>query len=398
MPTLAELQRQLGLNPTGPSDLCWSGLEEAATLLPACPGEQVRLAALSLLARQVVSVPGSASVFVALREAVAHPQPERELTRLLARLTGGFAAIHASWGDLVASSGEPRPGQVYKLSSGTRQVGTLTVAAAAEWGPLLPVAAEYALLARLQSAAAGAARRRVGERALDALLAGQDDVPGLGEGPFALALARFSRGVTGTAAARATREQALDVLASAGEGYFMERGVTAYSTVRAGRAVWLWPTRDLEREGHALHAALLASTAQDVRLGVSARHTGPAVRAAFEEASQALAGTREARGCTLFQALDPLHALVTGGALNTLQAQVGARLASLNDAGRTEATLRAYLAHRGSLAELAAALHVHVNTLRYRLRRAEDVLGGRLSDPQLLARLYLALEAQDLTA
>ncbi|MFC4638287.1 PucR family transcriptional regulator [Deinococcus hohokamensis] len=398
MPTLAELEQQLGLSPSGPPERGWASLDEAAALLPACPSEQVRLAALTVLARHLVGVPGSASVLTALREAVSHPQPERELTRLLSRLTGGFAAIHASWGDLVASSGEPRAGQVYKLTYGTRQVGTLTVAAGPEWAPLLPVAAEYALLARLQSAAAGAARRRVGERALDALLSGQDDVggPGLGPGPFALALARFSRSVAGTPAAHAAREQALDVLASAGEGYFMERGVTAFSTVRAGRAVWLWPTRNLGREGRALHAALLASTAQDVRLGVSGRHSGAEVRSAYEEAAQALAGTREARGCTMFQELDPLHALVTGGALDTLQAQVRARLATLDDAERTEATLRAYLGHRGPLAELAAGLNVHVNTLRYRLRRAEEVLGGRLSDPQLLARLYLALEAQEL--
>ncbi|MFC6619250.1 helix-turn-helix domain-containing protein [Deinococcus radiophilus] len=33
---------------------------------------------------------------------------------------------------------------------------------------------------------------------------------------------------------------------------------------------------------------------------------------------------------------------------------------------------------------------MHVNTLRYRLRRAEQALDGSLSDPALLARLYLA--------
>ena len=42
--------------------------------------------------------------------------------------------------------------------------------------------------------------------------------------------------------------------------------------------------------------------------------------------------------------------------------------------------------------ELAAQLHIHVNTLRYRLRRAEDALGAPLTDPRLLARLYLAFE------
>ncbi|MFD1733417.1 hypothetical protein ACFSC4_25180 [Deinococcus malanensis] len=124
----------------------------------------------------------------------------------------------------MASSGEPRPGQAWKLIHKTRHVGTLTMAVSAPWVPLMPVAAEYALLARLQSAAAGAARRRVGERSLDALLSGLDDAPGLGSGPFALAVARFSHEAAATRTARAAQEHVLDVLASAGEGYFMERG------------------------------------------------------------------------------------------------------------------------------------------------------------------------------
>ncbi|CAM2775029.1 hypothetical protein DERA104750_02150 [Deinococcus radiodurans] len=95
----------------------------------------------------------------------------------------------------------------------------------------------------------------------------------------------------------------------------------------------------------------------------------------------------------VFGELDPLYALLTGGALDTLRSQTLARLAALGDDGRTEATLRAYLAHRGTLNELAARQHVHVNTLRYRLRRAEEVLGGSLTDPALLARLYLAFGA-----
>ncbi|ACO47664.1 PucR family transcriptional regulator [Deinococcus deserti] len=394
MPQLSDLCVALDLPVPDHGSCAWTTPEDACALLPDQPAEVVRTAVLAFRAQQMAAVPGSASVFAALREAVAHPQPERELTRLLARLTGGFVAIHASWGDLVASSGDPRPGQVWKLIHKTRHVGTLTMAVAARWAPLMPVAAEYALLARLQSAAAGAARRRVGERSLDALLSGQDDAPGLGSGPFALAVARFSHETAATKTARAAQEHALDVLASAGEGYFMERGVTAYSTVRGQRAVWLWPTRDLPREGVALHAALLASTEQDVRLGVSARHHAGNVRGAFDEASQALTGTREARGCTLFQELDPLHTLLTSGALSTLQAQVRSRLATLDDSGRTEVTLRAYLNHTGPLTGLAAQLHIHVNTLRYRLRRAEEVLGGPLDDPHLLARLYLAFEAR----
>lgn len=404
MPTAAELRRALGLPAGRGAAREWHTVEEAERLLPQVAPDKRRMAALALLAREWTQRPGDTALLGALREAATHPQPERELTRLLSRLTGAYVAIHASWGDLIAASGEARPGRTWTLRHGTRQVGTLTAAGDPVWTPLWPLAAEYALLARLQSAAAGAARRRVGERALDSLLAGQSSgpgtrVPGMGEKPFALAVARPSHAAGVGARAALAREQELDVLASAGEGYFTERRVSVHSTVRGGLAVWVWPTTDLPAEGAALHAALLASTARDVRLGASAarplgagRPAAEAVRAAFAEAAQALSGVRKARGYALFSELDPLTALQGSGALDILRGQVHAQLAALDDAGRTEATLRAFLAHPGSLGELAAQLHIHVNTLRYRLRRAEDALGAPLSDPRLLARLYLAFE------
>lgn len=358
-----------------------------------------------------LALPGVAGLLAALRGAVAGAQPERELVTLLARLTGGRAEIRASWGDVVASAGQAAgPALTRRLeygdASGERHVGSLTLAVPEAWAPVLPVAAEYALLARLQAAAAGAARRRVGERTLDALLSGSrlggrmliQGGPGGGPGetePVAVAVAALARVPAAGAAARSAHAHALDVLAAVGEGYFLERGLHAHSTVRAGRAVWLWQTADLEREARDLHAALTASTAQDVRLGVSGAHPGPGhARTAEQEARHALAATRQQRALTTYHAMDPLYALLAGGGLLALRDQVRARLAALEDGGRTEATLRAYLAFSGPLPELAARLNIHVNTLRYRLRRAEEALGGPLRDPSLLARLYLAFGAE----
>jgi DNA-binding PucR family transcriptional regulator len=39
----------------------------------------------------------------------------------------------------------------------------------------------------------------------------------------------------------------------------------------------------------------------------------------------------------------------------------------------------------------AAALHLHANSLRYRLGRIEDQLGRSLRDPGTIANLYLAV-------
>ncbi len=55
------------------------------------------------------------------------------------------------------------------------------------------------------------------------------------------------------------------------------------------------------------------------------------------------------------------------------------------------ATLRAVF-RGGDLAEAAATLGIHRNTLAYRLRRIEALTGWRLSDPELRVPLLLALE------
>lgn len=57
--------------------------------------------------------------------------------------------------------------------------------------------------------------------------------------------------------------------------------------------------------------------------------------------------------------------------------------------------VEAYLRHRGHWERAARALHAHRNTLRYRIRRAEEVLGVDLDDPDVAASTWLALRARD---
>jgi hypothetical protein len=56
-------------------------------------------------------------------------------------------------------------------------------------------------------------------------------------------------------------------------------------------------------------------------------------------------------------------------------------------------TLRAWFAERGATSLAAAKLHVHRNTVRYRLRRLEELTGRSLAEPTGIAELHLALEA-----
>jgi DNA-binding PucR family transcriptional regulator len=55
------------------------------------------------------------------------------------------------------------------------------------------------------------------------------------------------------------------------------------------------------------------------------------------------------------------------------------------------ATLRSYMANRCNVSVTAKVLHVHPNTVAYRLRRVEELLEIDLSDPQAVLHLQLAL-------
>jgi PucR family transcriptional regulator, purine catabolism regulatory protein len=65
--------------------------------------------------------------------------------------------------------------------------------------------------------------------------------------------------------------------------------------------------------------------------------------------------------------------------------------------GDLVASLTAWLSHHGQWDTAAADLGVHRHTLRYRMRRVEELLGRSLDDPDLRAELWVALRvrAQD---
>jgi purine catabolism regulator len=56
--------------------------------------------------------------------------------------------------------------------------------------------------------------------------------------------------------------------------------------------------------------------------------------------------------------------------------------------------LSAYFAHDLDIATTAASLHMHRNSLRYRLARAEQLLGRSLKQPATIAAVYIALVAE----
>jgi DNA-binding PucR family transcriptional regulator len=56
-----------------------------------------------------------------------------------------------------------------------------------------------------------------------------------------------------------------------------------------------------------------------------------------------------------------------------------------------EETALAYVQHGGNAAAMARALHLHAQTIRYRLGRLRDLFGDALEDPDARFELELAL-------
>jgi len=58
-------------------------------------------------------------------------------------------------------------------------------------------------------------------------------------------------------------------------------------------------------------------------------------------------------------------------------------------------TLRSWLVHMGNQRAVAAELHIHPQTVRYRLGRLHELFGAELDEPGLRRRLFLALAWED---
>ncbi|EFL22873.1 helix-turn-helix, Fis-type [Streptomyces himastatinicus ATCC 53653] len=133
-------------------------------------------------------------------------------------------------------------------------------------------------------------------------------------------------------------------------------------------------------------------------VGLSAPAGPIAAAAAYRQAEQALSVARR-RGRVLVE-----HEHVAAGSLLPLLADDAVRafadgmLRALHDhdaTGRGDlvASLRAWLSRHGQWDAAAADLGVHRHTLRYRMRRVEEILGRSLDDPDVRMELWLALKA-----
>ncbi|TDE96084.1 PucR family transcriptional regulator [Occultella glacieicola] len=170
-----------------------------------------------------------------------------------------------------------------------------------------------------------------------------------------------------------------------------------------GVAPALVPAADVDAVERVRAAAARLSPGLGARrfcVGVSARTTDAAVAGALDEARHALALARlrpnpvEVVTAAEVTSHIGLLAAVPDEVRRAFSARVLGALAAHRDAHRDpslEETLVAFLEHDGSWTRTAGALHLHVNTVRYRIARVEELTGRDLSRFADRVDVFLAL-------
>ncbi|MET9734013.1 PucR family transcriptional regulator [Streptomyces sp. NPDC006458] len=312
--------------------------------------------------------------------------------------------------------------ELHTIGTGRRPRAALAVGTAAALGTAERYALHSAIalltLTTERSRSLQAAEQRIGAAVLRMLLAGEPDharaVAGdlygeLLDAPFRVVLAEC-------VAATAERAEALGALAELVES----------ATARSGEPVLVVPEGErlvvLAADGGAAVAACAqyaaareAAREQPGRAGAAVREIVPgeddelvvglsapvgpiAAAAAYKQAEQALSVARR-RGRVLVE-----HEQLAAGSVLPLLADDAVKafadgllrpLYEHDATGRGDlvASLRAWLSRHGQWDAAAADLGVHRHTLRYRMRRVEEILGRSLDDPDVRMELWLALKA-----
>ncbi len=396
------------------------------TVSPSVAPERVEEAALRELIRASAPAgPALTAPQAYLLAGLTGPKPERDLLERLNRLTGTDLVLLGPSGEVVARAGAGgwrpqqeatgaapvtqwreggvhlggRAARLYRVESGGRLRGVLLAFEAPD-----AVTPWLELTRSLLIAAAGvrAAAARADAAASGALLAAWLAVPEAA-GRFAARLSGagfddgspYRVGVAEVGAVQAERVR------EAGEEYFHQRGVPALAAAEGPLVTWVFavPRHDAPGPGadaEALQRALttaLGGAGAGARLGVSQpQDTLTHVATAHRQARLALGSAPAGGGVVAFDDLDPIAWLLQQphADLALLQRRMLGPLLAADRNGKLVATLTAYLEAPGDLTALATRLGVHVNTLRYRLKRIEELVGTPLSAPETLARLWLA--------
>ncbi|WP_030168110.1 PucR family transcriptional regulator [Streptomyces sp. NRRL S-813] len=399
-----------------------------------------------LLAALAAQVDGWAALYDASGAVVA-TAPEWA-GRRAARLTADVERLRDRPAPASAVVGGPETEdrvELHSIGTSRRPRAALAVGTAAPLGTAERYAVHSAIalltLTTERSRSLHAAEQRIGAAVLRMLLAGQPDharavagdlYGGLLDAPFRMIVAESAS----ASAARAHADgharvqpakpasAAATAAAAGGSGGGDPLAVLAETVeaaaARSGEAVLVVPEGErlvvLAGDGSAAVAACgeyaagleagraaavpeqPAGDQDELVVGLSAPVGPIAAAAAYKQAEQALSVARR-RGRVLVE-----HEQLASGSVLPLLADDAVRafadgllraLYEHDATGRGDlvASLRAWLSRHGQWDAAAADLGVHRHTLRYRMRRVEEILGRSLDDPDVRMELWLALKA-----
>lgn len=417
--------------PTGLQQRCE---EHGVALLVASPSaspDRVEEAALRVLVEAAATGLGAiASVQSYLTSALTGPKPERDLLDRVNRLSGVSLALLTPWGEITARAGTKvgRVGQldVAALSDGRMRLagkdalvsrvtahgrlrGVLIAFEAQEHDlPLIELARTLLLASALQRSAEAQHDRERKGALLAEWLAGPQAAPLLAprlsaagleaEQRYLVAVCEVGLPQRSGRAAAARSRALLERSREAGDEYFLALGYGVLSETRAEHCLWVFGGGAPESQADGLLRALLAAVADDdkavVRLGLSLQRSDvTGVADAYHQAMLALQSVAAQGGLAWFDEFDPVYWVLKQqppGNLTTLRDRLVGSVKAADEHGKLWRTLNAYLLSPNDLGALAAELHIHVNTLRYRLKRIEELVAAPLDKPETLAKLYVA--------
>jgi purine catabolism regulator len=138
--------------------------------------------------------------------------------------------------------------------------------------------------------------------------------------------------------------------------------------------------------------AALGTLPGNIRIGVG--RAVATIAEAHHSLRDAELAARHGARVTRFEDFDLGTFLVSEIAADRLAPKVGEILSVLEANPPLHEAVTAYFAHDLDIATTAEALHMHRNSLRYRLGRAEQLLGRSFKQPATIAAVYIALVAE----
>ncbi|MFH9660541.1 PucR family transcriptional regulator [Streptomyces sp. NPDC017248] len=303
--------------------------------------------------------------------------------------------------------------ELHSLGTGRRPRAALAVGTAAALGTAERYAVHSAIalltLTTERSRSLHAAEQRIGTAVLRMLLAGEPDharavagdlYGGLLDAPFRVIVAESPSGTAGEVLGELA-ETVESAAARAGEAVLVvpegERLVVLAAD--EGAAVAACAAYATALEGERAHPEPgRAADEEELVVGLSAPAGPIAAATAYRQAEQALSVARR-RGRVFVEherlAAGSVLPLLADDAVKAFADGLLRALREHDATGRGDlvASLRAWLSRHGQWDAAAADLGVHRHTLRYRMRRVEEILGRSLDDPDVRMELWLALKA-----